>query len=124
MEKQEEKMTLDEAIIHARDVAEKKYLEGMLCHANPNDEELDGCIECAREHEQLAQWLEELKHYKQLGTLEEVQEAVEKQNAKKPKRDCIYHHLTRWCEKCNSVVLSRWKYCPDCGQSIDWSDEE
>ena len=58
-------MTIDEAITHAREVAEKNYLQGMLCHANPNDEELDGCIECGREHEQLAEWLEELKFLKQ-----------------------------------------------------------
>lgn len=54
-------MTLEEAIKHARDVASKKYAEGMLCHANPNDEKLDSCIECAKDHEQLAEWLEELR---------------------------------------------------------------
>lgn len=36
-------MTLDEAIIHARDVASS------------------GCSECCKEHAQLADWLEELK---------------------------------------------------------------
>ena len=56
-------ITIDEAINHAREVANKKYTEGMLCHANPNDEELDGCIECANEHEQLVKWLEELKEF-------------------------------------------------------------
>lgn len=65
------KMTLDEAIAHAREIASKKYAEGMLCHANPNDEELDKCIECAREHEQLAVWLEDLKKYRQIGTVNE-----------------------------------------------------
>lgn len=54
-------MNLEEAIKHAKDIATKKYNEAFLCHANPDDEELDGCIECAREHEQLAEWLEELK---------------------------------------------------------------
>lgn len=72
------KMTLDEAITHAREVAQEKYIEGMLCHANTNDKELDGCVECAREHEQLAEWLELLKQYCMLGTLEEVGEALEK----------------------------------------------
>lgn len=57
-------MTIDEAIAHAREVAENKYKEGMLCHANPDDGLLDGCIECAKEHEQLAEWLEELKRYR------------------------------------------------------------
>lgn len=54
-------MTIDEAIVHAREVAQENYKQGFLCHANPNDEELDKCIGCAREHEQIAEWLEELK---------------------------------------------------------------
>ena len=54
-------MTIDEAIEHCKEIANKKYIEGMLCHANPNDEELDKCIECANQHEQLKEWLEELK---------------------------------------------------------------
>ena len=46
---------MDEAIKHAKEKATEKYNEAMLCHANPDDGELDGCIECAREHEQLAE---------------------------------------------------------------------
>ena len=61
-----ERLTIDKAIAHAKEVAEKNYLQGMLCHANPNDEELDKCIECGREHEQLAEWLKDLQHYKDL----------------------------------------------------------
>ena len=57
-------MTIDEAIAHEKEVAKQKYKDAMLCHSNPNDEKLDGCIECAREHEQLAEWLEELKALK------------------------------------------------------------
>ena len=37
----------------------------MLCHANPDDEELDGLIDCALNHEQLAKWLGELKELKE-----------------------------------------------------------
>ena len=115
-------MDIQEAIEHARDVAKKKYAEGMLCHANPNDEELDGCIECARDHEQLAEWLKELQKYKRLGTLEEVREAIEKQRAKKPcasNRCYVCHH-------CGLVASLKIKhnYCNACGQHIDWSEEE
>ena len=59
-------MSIDEAIAHAREVAKEKYTEAMLCHANPNDEKLDGGIECAEEHEQLAEWLEELKELRKI----------------------------------------------------------
>ena len=60
------RLTLKEAISHAKEVAEKNYRQGMLCHANPNDEKLDKYIECGREHEQLAGWLEELQRYEDL----------------------------------------------------------
>ena len=73
-------MTLDEAIKHARDKAqkhrqtEKKYRE---IHRSENDEslfkeQLEDCIGCAEEHEQLAEWLEELKMYKSLSPRELV----------------------------------------------------
>lgn len=58
-------MNLEEAIKHTKDIATNKYNEGGLCHANPDDEELDRCIKCAREHEQLAEWLEELKNLRE-----------------------------------------------------------
>lgn len=58
-------MNLEETIKHANDIATKKYIEAMLCHANPDDEELDGLIEYALNQEQLAKWLEELKELKE-----------------------------------------------------------
>ena len=59
------RMTIDEAIAHAREVSEEKYNDGFLCHANPDDGKLDECVKCAQEHEQLAEWLEELKTYRE-----------------------------------------------------------
>ena len=56
-------MTIDEAMAQEKELSEKNYLQGMLCHANPNDEKLDGYIESGKYHEQLAEWLEELKLY-------------------------------------------------------------
>lgn len=58
-------MNLEETIKYANDMATKKYTEAMLCHANPDDEELDGLIDCALNHEQLAKWLGELKELKE-----------------------------------------------------------
>ena len=57
-------MTIDEAIAHEREVAKEIYVEAMLCHANPDDGELDDCIQRGKYHEQLAEWLEELKDYR------------------------------------------------------------
>ena len=56
-------MTLDEAIIHAREKAEelRKQYE-LYDHWDEEEEErANGCLECAREHEQLAEWLTELR---------------------------------------------------------------
>lgn len=38
---------------------------------------LDNCKECSENHKQLAEWLEELKSYKDIGTLEELKELKE-----------------------------------------------
>lgn len=45
------KMTLEESIEHAKQVAEEQRVK---------------CISCSEEHEQLAKWLTELKRYKDL----------------------------------------------------------
>ena len=57
---------LDEAIAHAREVAEihrnNDKLNKTLGKSSPYYN--TDCIKCAEEHEQLADWLEELKAYK------------------------------------------------------------
>ena len=62
-------MTIDEAIAHAREVAENnrkesKYDAFSLDYMNETHKA--NCVKCAKEHEQLAEWLEELKQYKEL----------------------------------------------------------
>ena len=116
-------MTIDEAIVHAREVASRKFDDRVHC------------IRCAEEHEQLAEWLEELKQYRAIGTPEECRAAVEKQKAKKPKE---YEDKFYGCPACGNVLLHKWEkyptklmnkknglpYCLGCGQKLDWSDEE
>ena len=60
-------MTLDEAIKHAREVAEDKRADAdwKFRHGRLN---ADDCISCAEEHEQLADWLED---YKKLKSIDE-----------------------------------------------------
>ena len=55
------KLTLDETIKGFEERAKELYLEGILCHANPDDGKLDETIQTARDCEQLAEWLKELK---------------------------------------------------------------
>ena len=58
-------MTLDETILHAREVAERNRKQYKNCPSDRTDIRHQTCEECAEEHEQLAQWLEDYKHIKQ-----------------------------------------------------------
>ena len=55
-------MTLDEAIVHAREVAEEQRKACDLSWVWDNP---DNIKKCAEEHDQLAEWLEELKFLRQ-----------------------------------------------------------
>lgn len=130
-------MTIDEAISHAREVAECQKMSARLIEDNAYiPESVDkeaityGNTICANEHEQLAEWLEELKQYRAIGTPEECRAAMEKQKAKKPM------HVTNsyfgyqkhkehvgYCPDCGHQVEEPYG-CPNCLIKIDWSDEE
>ena len=56
-------MTLDEAIKHAREKAnEQNYYASF-----ERGKHIQSCKKCAEEHEQLADWLEELKKYRDMN---------------------------------------------------------
>lgn len=61
-------MTLDEAILHyeekAKELSDKAYEEW---GKSMTEEQAYACNECAREHEQLAKWLKELKERREAG---------------------------------------------------------
>ena len=64
--------SIDEAISHAKEVAEKQRKGNDNCEYKAEygckgcaDYYSKPCIECAEEHEQLAEWLEELKFLRQ-----------------------------------------------------------
>lgn len=57
------KMTLDEAIKHAKAKAKEQRYYAKFEH---NRMMYQSCIKCSEEHEQLAEWLEQLKEYQQL----------------------------------------------------------
>lgn len=61
------KLTLEEAIVHAKEVAEKNYRGADFESIDYIDDDIKAnCVKYAEEHEQLAEWLEELKSYKDL----------------------------------------------------------
>lgn len=84
-------------------------------------------------YEMAIQALEEVQQYRQIGTVEECREAVEKQTAKKPDYEgdgfsdgqLVYDTwICPCCGKHYEVDCDRYYYCQNCGQHIDWSDEE
>ncbi len=126
-------MTIDRAIAHARDVAKRRMAE----YENHYDKDAHyypmQCKKCAEEHEQLAEWLEELKQYREIGTVEECRESVGKQTAKKPdyEGDGYYNGelvYDTWicpcCEKRYEVDYDNYNYCPNCGQKLDLMMEQ
>lgn len=56
-------MTIDEAIAHAREMA--KDNRSICTVTDKGCDKFSKCLQCAEEHEQLAEWLEELQSYKQ-----------------------------------------------------------
>ena len=73
------------------------------------------------------QALEEVEQYRALGTVEELKEAREKQIAKKVigiKAKLITRHCPS-CQEWAVFELKRgMKFCPSCGQKLDWSEED
>ena len=69
----------------------------------------------------------ELDAYKEIGTVEECREAVEKQKAKKP-RDIEYDYSYFICPTCGEGIyvsdnFESHKFCLNCGQAIRCPDE-
>ena len=73
------------------------------------------------------------EEYKAIGTPEECRAAVEKQTARRPDYEGDGYsdgHLVydTWicpcCGKHYEVDYDDYDFCPECGQCIDWSDEE
>lgn len=80
------------------------------------------------------QALEEIQQYREIGTVEACREAAEKQKAKRPRIHKERFSSTYSCQKCGCVLIHKdetgwfcgrhYKFCPDCGEPIDWSEEE
>lgn len=87
--------------------------------------------------------LEEVQQYRAIGTPEECRAAVEKQTAKRALHQGCYDKNGEWHEWngingkpyelcpscrvnlcCETSLDIKPKYCKNCGQKLDWSDEE
>ena len=142
-------MTLDEAIQRENKIAEEnqKIIDTQIVFDDVSiselycddteviEEHLSNYKKCAEYHDQLSEWLEELKAYRAIGTPEECMEAAEKQKAKKPIMKQYFEDLEDeylCCPTCGEILTDRipadnktfYFHCMNCGQKFDWSDEE
>ncbi len=76
--------------------------------------------------------LEKIQQYRVLGTVEELRSAKEKQIPNKIKKSYVKDINGRvidtvcYCSNCGEYIRDEIKYCeycPECGQAIDWSEE-
>ena len=96
------RLTLDEDIKHAKEVADMNYNDAEKFDSNDSVENYmkANCMECAEQHEKLAEWLEELKSYKEA----EEQGLLVRLPANNKE---IY------------IISSRWTVCSECGSRFD-----
>ena len=72
--------------------------------------------------------LQEIQQYRSIGTPDECRAAVEKQRAKKPS-DISEEYSFFDCHACGKTIYASGEclehnYCLNCGQAIDWSDND
>lgn len=79
--------------------------------------------------------LREIQQYREIGSVEECREAVDKQKSKKCAIDSCPDHTHYECPSCGKIQLSVYKsgfprlgritrYCENCGQALEESEEE
>ena len=97
-------MTLDEAILHAREVAERNRKQYKNCPSDRTDIRYQTCEECAEEHEQLAEWLEELKSYRTSVFSGDMTQIMLKEEYCKALDD----FAEKLNEKCEGMIKDKW----------------
>ena len=114
-------MTENEAIKHLQSYAE--VVDNMIKYCKDFEPKADitGYLEKKTVFAMAITALKEIQQYREIGTVEDCREAVEKQKPKKPHRN--YKKFSGlWC-KCGWYLGQKQcldiKYCPNCGQAID-----
>lgn len=68
--------------------------------------------------------LKEIQQYREIGTVEECREGVEKQKPKKPVLRNDNGKLRKSCPTCGCFFSPLSRSCPKCGQAILWENED
>ena len=114
-------MTIDEAIQHCKEVAEEKRYEYQECLAVHDMENAMECGKCGEEHEQLAEWLKELKSLKE----KDEAKAVRYEGDGYADGSMVYDMA--FCPNCEHEFeedSENWEceFCPNCGQRLRWEE--
>lgn len=108
-------MTIDEAIFHAIEVAEKYEIASKGKEISEITRK--GCAKCAAEHKQLAEWLRQLRKAKRL--LGKAMKALNDSSCNKDCRQC------KWNGNCEMSCRFAWKYGDEVSALIgDENDDE
>lgn len=120
-------MTLNEAIRHCEEVAERYETRAKMIDRRKLGFALENptvCHECAAEHRQLAEWLSELKDLRNYISCMAYSEA-DKQS------EWVISSILGGqqfysCKKCGCSVIDHeaqsFKYCPHCGRSMETNE--
>lgn len=99
----------------------KEMMQQKLIMTNYHGRGEKDAEEIAFDFDRAIQALKENQEYKQLGTLEEVREAVGKQKEERPRPVLgIFGGEEYECKNCGSPVEYLDEYCRCCGQKQDW----
>ena len=106
-------MTIDEAIAHAREVAEsnRRKVENDCVTGRTYLYPFYECIKCAEEHEQLAEWLEELKSYRASVFSGDMTQSMLKEEYNKAIDDFVEKYKS--CDN-RSIKCRKALNCADC----------
>lgn len=115
------KLTLDEAIKHCLEVAEdnERAIDCLDLWEEEGQEQANMCRECAADHRQLAEWLQELKEAKRL-----LKAAVKDFSC----RDefCYYNIGCDLCADCNDIPCNKfkWRYADEALKLIGGNEND
>ena len=109
-----ERLTIDEIIQHCNRTCENTEMFAIARGQNQDDITSKGYWE----HYQVANYLEELKQYRAIGTIEEFKALKEKSEPKKIKYEEYCGFSDPVCPECKRDIDSEDKYCRWCGQTL------
>lgn len=111
--------TLDEAIKHCEEEAKKQRI--IAKNTTYSDTYIADCLECAEEHEQLAEWLKELRDYREGKRTCENCRHQDKSESEYPCSICRCNHPNKfeWKAESKPKMSGKERFCSDvlCNQN-------